>query len=361
MKKCKNCAANNIIACILVLVILLSGCTKTNNRDEKKNAYQPDYEIGIIKTSPEKIGTDIIYLDSNLREVRTLNYPYGKIGGNGFYTPKIVNNVMYENPLGYGHERDFGTIIGLDLHNGEVKEYPFHRTNITNYIVTEKYLYTISNPHLVTSLDRYCFQDQSTVSMEIDGIVASEMALYENTLFIFDSTSDHSNMYQVDMEQKTYKLVYDLKEWFIPEQEDVGFPLVYQDMLYLPVNNKIIEYDIKHNTFSEIILPHNEARQLLLSDDKLYVSSNNIHDDNSTSAILVIDLETKQVIGNMEFNHSMMQFDVKNDNLYILTTFDVFKKYKLTPAYQATLEQEVELEAGTVNGHFHYISAFFVK
>lgn len=351
---------------ILSIIILMIGIglmvvLKKNEKikdinPKESNPYKSDYSIGVIKSTQTLAGTDITYLDSELKTINTLNYPYGRMEGCSFYVPKVVNGVMYENPLGFGIEKNFGTIIGLDLNDGSVKEYPFNRVNITNYIVTDDYIYTISNLNSVTYIDRYCFKDKTISSVELDGIISMDMALYKRQLYVFAIVDNHCNMYKVDMDLKKYAFEYELTKWFPVEENSPNYSVVYGDNLYLTIGNKVLEYSMKQKRIKEIKLPYKDGWQLLLKGSLLYVSCTDIYDD-TDSAIVVLDLKSREILGCMEFLHTINQFDLKGNDLYIHSNNNTIEKYKVSDNYQCTLEHSVKIETK----EDYYIGSFFLK
>ena len=344
---------NNIfvLACILcIIAVSVIGC-------DSEKTVDMNFQYGVITSSERDSYSEFIYLDSELNVHNSGKYKYASVGGFSYHTPYVVNNVMYDISLGKGPNKDDCAIVGLNLQTGEITGYPFeNRANITDFAVTNKYIYTISNLNQKTYVDRYSFENNKTDTYIMENKVGIDLCLCNDDIYVFVEEDGKYNMYLVDIMQQKLTHAYDLTKYCIGDNEP-SYYAVYNNHIYLPCNEYLIELCLEDGSIKELQLPYKEAFGTYVNDNLLYVSCTDYFDEKSKAKIAVYDMERDELKTIYQLQGSLMQFMVKDNYMIVMGLDDIIYKYEINEQGKCNLVKQTEIS----HDSNHVLSALFAK
>lgn len=117
---------------------------------------------------------------------------------------------------GKGNGKNLGLIIGLNMNSGEIAEYNINRTNITDFICCNAFIYATSNLNGRNYIDQYNKADGSICSLELEQYYVSELAFNDNVLYGFGVKLDNQgqgniiHLFKFDFKSKQVETLYNL-------------------------------------------------------------------------------------------------------------------------------------------------------
>ena len=344
-----------LLICCCILTQFLTGCNSTKDV-VPTNQPSVDSSYSVIVTAMQQDDTKIVTFSKDLKEISTKSYNYGNVGGTSYYTPCVVNGVMYDISLGAGYDKDHCAIVGLDLNSQEMTTYDFkNRVNITDFAVTDDYIYAISNLNQVTYVDRYSLKEKKMDSYEINGYIAMDLCLCQENLYILVDDTKTYIMYQVDITNKTMKKVCDLTEYCFGDYEP-SYYASYGTDLYLPSNDRLLKLSTTNNTLEVIPLSMDNAFGLYLTDNMLYISCmDDMFTPEAKADIIAFDLTSKKEVKNYHLKHNIMQFIVTKSQFIVLGLDDTIYQYNLSDSGNSPMIHKASIQ---VPDHY-YTSALY--
>lgn len=322
-----------------------------------QSSFPSDYSLGILYSTEYNDRSKISYLDENLNGLTDIFYPYGYMGHDGYTNANIIDEVLYECPLGKATEKNLGLIIGLNMNSGEIAEYNINRTNITDFICCNAFIYATSNLNGRNYIDQYNKADGSICSLELEQYYVSELAFNDNVLYGFGVKLDNQDqgniihLFKFDFKSKQVKTLYNLSGYL---DDSPSYSIIRQNMLYFAENGYLFAYDLKDNTLNQMALMHKNAFNLLCDGDILYIGCTDIFTE-AKSWIDVIDLKTNKQIASYPINHSILQMEISGNYIYVSDYNTITKYYmidnQLKESGKITLEPEEN----------YYVGGFFVR
>lgn len=331
-----------------IVFMNLFGCTT--------GSFEKEFCYGVISSYEQDSDSKLLCFDEKLNLLSERKIKTSNIGGYWTHMPIVLNNHVYEISLGQGVDKDNCAIISIDLETGELQSYPFsNRVNITDFEVTEKYIYAISNLNGQTYIDRYSFEEQNTVSYIVD-MIGVDMCLSGKDLYLFVNDTKTYKMYQIDIDNQKAEEVLDLTSYY-KEYEAFGIRADFQESIYIPHGNEILKYTKKDEKLKEIPLVYGNAYGVCQNNSTLYVSCTDLHDSQSESDIVVLNMDTDEILQEYHIGNSIEQFWVVGDKLIVLGQDSVLYTYNMQENNVCMLENKKNLgEQG-----YDFLSALFVR
>lgn len=335
-----------------ILMVQLTACKST----QVKEKTLEEYDYGVIATSIQEEGTEVILLDSEFDVTSKEQCEYGSIGGNSYRYPIIKDDTLYEISLGNGYDKNDCGIVKMNLNTKEFESIPVDRVNITDLVVSDEYLYTVSNLNRTTYIDRYPIKDGEQESYILEDSIGLDLCLWENQLFVFIGEVDSYMMYHVDFNTMTHNKIFDLTEYCMEDNEPC-FYACYEDYIYLPCNQNLLQLDMKNQSIQVIELTRDGAFGLYQIEDKFYIACGNRFNPADDTYILEYDARNQVFTNEYEINHGVMQFVLDNELLVILGMDDNLYEYELSDSGECSLKRQSVLE----HGENQYIAALFLN
>lgn len=337
----------------LSTILLISGCSK---QEESKEVNQSEYVV--IKTSSLKSEkTQTIFLDADMNYIGEQEYDYGNVGGCGYNVPFINDNKMYDISLAYGDDAAPSKVLEISMKDLICKSFDFDRTNITDLVVTDRYVYALSNLNKVTYIDRCPINGNKG---DIDTIeIADETFIYlynvGDKVFVGKKESG-LNLYQCDFEKKEISSFGVIEEF---GGDEPIFSEEYGKELILAGNQQLYFISIENGDTRVVDIPDgkNEIKSLYLDADILYVSRAEFHQQNEDTVLVKYDLEENKILDTYALPTSLMQFQVKDNNIVVITEESVLK-YSMKAGGEITKVGEYQVQ---VEGNQYVSSGYFIS
>lgn len=322
----------------------------------KAEQFPEGFSCGVISSYEQDAFSKLLCFDKELNLLSERKLKISNVGEYWFHSPIVRDNHVYDISLGQGINKDNCAIMSLDLETGEMKTYPFpDRVNITDFEITENYIYAISNLNGQTYIDRYCLENGSMTSYIVD-MIGTDMCLSEEDLFLIVDDTETYKMYQIDIEGKKAEEVFDFTSYY-KKYEGFGIRTAYQDAIYIPHGHEILKYTKKDKMVKEIPLTYLNAYGAYQKGSTLYISCSELHDKESESDIVVLDMDTDKILEEYHFEHPIEQFWVEDDKLVILGLNYVLYTYSIQK--DGTCKMENKNDLGKQG--YDFLSALFVK
>ncbi len=339
---CRNKEILSILS-FLVLVIL-TGCNAS---------YDENYEVGIIQTQEYKKESKISFYDENLQLKNQIAFSYPNIAYDGFCNSLIKDDMLFLLPKGHADKLDYGKVISLSLTSGEVKEYEIGRTNITSVDCDGNNIYAASNLDGLSFIDCCNLETKEVQSCEIDEYVIDTVVAGNNSLYALAMDMDKAEnvLCTIDVENQRSKEVYR-----IHEEMDSTYLIYHNERLYFVNQNLLYEYIIETEQMVTHQLPHTNAFNLLLKDEKLYIGCTDLFEQ-KVSYIDVFDTENGQIKQLLKTDNTILQMEITDsgNEIYVLG-YDTLSRYNIVDSNgkkesEMTLPEEEDF----------YIGGFYVK
>jgi hypothetical protein len=342
-----------------MICILLSGCSKPS-----KAEYNSKYMIAVIETTEQDNQSIINYYDNDLNIVNSQELPYGTMG-NLFYTPIIYDNNMYTIPQGLGYKKDSGIVIGMDLDSGKIKEYKIGKIAMNSLAVNVNYIFTCNTLNGISSINEYDKNSGKVTSVDINEVYISKIFINNEILYAFgqikgDNGKLASYLYTFDdslniLNKKDisthgsgqYKVTLVGKQlYFTNSTDSEDKPSDILSLLSLDKG------DISDITLSEI-----NPLEIIEYKNKIFVSHCNLTQVSGKKLTILDRSNNTQKI--VEFNHDLLQMQVKNDKLYVIDQENLYV-YKIEND-QFIPEKQVKIKTTGNKKELYYVSGFFMK
>lgn len=328
-----------------VYLFFVAGC------DE---AYDADYELGIIQTQEYKEESKICFYDEQLQLKKEIKYPYPNISYDGFFNSLIKNNKLYLQPKGHSDELDYGKIIAMSLQDGEVTEYDFNRTNITAFDCDEQKVYAVSNLNGITYIDCYDIKTKEMQTFETDKILIDNIAVNNGKIYAMamDWETEEDIFGCVSIEAQNWEEHYRIQTDMSP-----AFLEFFENRVYFVDKNLLYEYQTDAGKMVTHELPHTNAYNLSLKNEKLYIGCTDIFEE-TTSYLEVFDINSGENETLLTVDGSILQVEVFGENCdtIYLRGYENIEKYKM---YNGGFRKEQELKLPDENDFF--VGGFFVN
>lgn len=319
--------------------------------------YNPEYRVGVFMASEKYERTKIIYLDNQLKEVNTIVYPYGRLGGDGEAMPQIMKNIIYEirKPETTTKGDGLGPIVGLSLKDGKVVEYDFPNRDILDYYVWGGGIYALSKEEGTLKAIRYRFPDGSQDEIVIDVEGEPHLVVMENKCYVIMQKDGKTTLYYADYSKKKMTEMFDLSNWVM--EKEVFQAVTYQDRIYFTAGGALFCYTNGTKEVESIPLPDGYGFSMQKSGTILYISLSNLERNSSENGIAMYDIFNKQMLTTFPISHGMKQFIMEDGDLYILGTDNMLYYYSIDEFYECHLENKVEL----LSQEGYFFSGCFVQ
>jgi len=345
-----------IIVFFQLLILCLGGLLISGGCSS--GAFPSDYLVGVIYSTEYKDKSKIDFYDSNLKKISNRTYSYGCMGHDGFVNANIVDGILYECPLGKATEKDLGLIIGLDVSSGKVVEYNFNRTNITDYICDENYIYTSSNLNGINYIDRYDRQNGNISTIEIEGQYVAELAVNEKTLYGFNVALDNGsetteiNLCKFNFDLANFELLHRLTDIL---EDSPSYSVITKQKLYFSEEKRLFIYDLIDNKIDTMNLVHENGFNLFLNDNLLYVGCSDIFGQEE-SWIDVVDLNSNEIVNTYSIDCPILQMDINENYIYVSD----FEKINVYQFLQNTSIEKIDI-VRIPEYNDYYVGGFFIK
>lgn len=296
-----------IFFCILLNLTLLMGCVVMDVTHE--------YEIGILYSTEYKNKSKLILLDEKFEDIYETDYKYGCLGHDGYMNAQRVDNILYECPQGTATEKEMGKIIGIDVNTGDVVEYDFHRTNITDFVCDNRYIYTTSNLNNIDYVDRYDRETGEIATVEMNFYI-SDLAVCKGVLYGFgadEASGDNICLYTFDFSNSVGTCIMDLTDKL---DEKPPYMVPYKDFIFFANRDNLYQYCVNDNSIIQKKLLHDNGFNLQMSGDLLWIGCTDILSEGK-SWIEVYNVETNQFVSSYSFDYSIQQIEIKDNYLYV--------------------------------------------
>ena len=264
----------------------------------------------------------------------------------------VKDNKLFLLPKGKAKKLDFGKVIALHLSDGKINEYDFNRTNITDFFYDNEEIYICSNLNGISYLEQY--NNKNIETMEIQNCLLDTIAVLDGRIFGFIShlDDDKYSFCEFNISAQEYNILLEMNV-----DDSPCFLEVYKDKLYFAYNNILYEYDTTNDSMSNITLPHNNAFNLTVVGDDLYIAYTDLFEEKK-SYIEVMHLPEKEIVKSMEYNGSILQLEVSKTNPDIIYLMD----------YENLMEYDISGEVEKMVNKIHlqssgdyFVGGFFLN
>jgi hypothetical protein len=370
------------VATLLVAVILLisTGCTQAQ-LNEAKEQYNPDYKIGVIKSTEAKHSSYIEYYDEDLNLVNAIWYPYAQLNTNYSSPPAQDDKFLYLVPCGLmGIESD-RKVISLDLQNGTVREYYLNLPSISDLAIDKDYIYARNNMNYIGTVARIDIATGETKTVEL-GTVPSFMLTSNNRLYVSWWDAGDADFYASDDDRDYIScLTQELETLNTIGISEVGARTVgvasdiFNDFFYVALtfgdhnkgekeNHYIYSYSLATNSLKLVaecanlpigIVPHENS---IITINEFIIDSS-IKPD--SGFIDIYDKTDGTLLNSVSLDYSPAQAIVDGDNLYV-QGFDCLIKYHISGSTITELKRvDIPRIGSPADTSFHYLAGMFKK
>ena len=170
-----------LLSALLLVMPILSSCSQAQiNKAEQQ--YDPNYTIGIIKTTESERSSYIEFYNEDLELVNAIWYPYGGLWTNSGAPQAQKGSMLYLIPRGLIGQHHDRKVISLDLKTGDVREYVVDQVAIASLAVDNKYIYASNNLNAVGHIGRVDI-DTGEVRYSELGSVAGNLFIHRDELY----------------------------------------------------------------------------------------------------------------------------------------------------------------------------------
>lgn len=332
-------------ACSICAVLLLGGC---------EQEYSNDYAVGIIQTKEYRDQTKVCFYDEEMQETGEIKYSYPNIAFDGFRNSLSEDGILYLQPKGHGDKLDDGRILAVRLSDGEIEEYDIGRTNITGVAYADRTLYTASNLDTVCYVDIYDMETNQMKTVEITDYIVDSLVVGDGEIYgIARNLNDDTYLLcHISQTGQGSEILHKFEADMIP-----AYIEYYDESVFFVNNDVLYEYVTKGGQMVIHHLPHENAYNLLLQDEKLYIGCTDLFEDEA-SYIDVFDVRNKKVTQLLTVDNAIVQMEVSKEdkNIIYILDYEKLTKYRIKDE-KSIKESETKL---TTENDF-YIGGFFLN
>ncbi len=341
----------------LVLIICLSACGKTGN-------FQGDLErsqIGVMTTTDYQYNTSIQWFDDTLEETGRINFKYASMGSN-FYSPIYQNGKYYVIPKGLSGRSDTKKVVGMDLKDMSIEEYPFTNISLSIAAVIENTVYAINTLNFNSTIEAYDSKTKKSKSIVLEDVYVSSITASDNKLFCFveDLQENASQKVCLKVYDKDLNLLYntDVSDCgmtvgkYCEDEENLYFPISadkYDKFVgrLLTVNKKTYDFDVKE-------LKEKFQNDIYLYQDKWIITNFDLVGNEGTK-ITVLTKDGDETVIDLGTDVSLSalykdQLIIANDLMICAFSLDDY-----------SLLHKHELETPKTDSNYCYTSALIIR
>ncbi|MDF2473421.1 MAG: hypothetical protein K0R21_1203 [Anaerocolumna sp.] len=348
----------------MLLTVLLTGCKQLTTKFKLTyQEYNPEYFLAVIETTEQDNRSIIHYYNNELILVNTQILPYGTMG-NLYYTPVIYNNVVYTIPQGLGNKKDAGIVLGMKLETGELEEYKIDQLAMNSLAVNNQFIYTSNTLNGISSISQYEISNGTVKQIDIEDVYISKLYVNAQILYAFGQTKgDNGKLitYLYTLDQSL--TILDKKDISDHGSGQYKTTLIGNELYFTSStdsddnpSNKLSCMSLE-GEITDIILNEQGPLEIIPYQDKILISHCNLAQARGNK-LTILDMKnnTQQII---EFEHDLLQMQVKDNNLYVMDQ-DHLYIYIIEKDY-FTLERQVKIKTTEGEDEYYYISGFFIK
>ncbi len=330
---------------ITVFILVLTGCAQR---------YDEDYALGLITTCEYKEKTKLYFYDENLQYQNEKKYSYPNISYEGFCNSLIEEDKLFLLPKGHADKLDYGKIVSFSLRDGATKEYDIGRTNITGFDYEQNKLYVVSNLNGICYFDCYNLETSQLSGFEIHNYLVDTVVAGQNGIYgiAVDLEKEEYLLCQIDFDKQSSKELYRISAEVCP-----SYLVQTESSVYFANANILYEYCLEEQRVEEHYLPHTNAYNLLLRNEKIYIACTDLYEE-KTSYVDVFDISSGQVKELIQIESSILQMEkssTKEDTIYLLT-YEKLLEYQMVEGKMKIINS-IELP----KMEEYYVGGFFLK
>ncbi|MDR0499746.1 MAG: hypothetical protein LBG97_00655 [Coriobacteriales bacterium] len=363
------------VATLLVATILLisTGCTQAQ-LNEAKEQYNPDYKIGVIKTTTAERSSYIEYYDEDLNLVNVIWYPYAQLETNRNNVPAQRNDTLCLVPRGLiGRESD-RKVITINLKNGEVREYPIDLVSIKDTAIDDRYIYAQNNLNNVGTVARVDISTGETATINI-GTVPGFLLVHGENLYVHWIDLGNPGLYASD--DDTFNLSrlnknLDILSTFcladVGASGVSGVSMIYDEKIYItmyfstengePSPENIYSYSLVNDTLEFVSKCEHKPSDIAVYNNEL-ITVNRV--ELISGFIDIYDRTDGTLLNTVLLDYSPDQMIIDGDNLYI-QGFECLVKYHISGSTITELKRvDIPRIGSPADTSFHYLAGMFKK
>lgn len=308
-----------------------------NTKTVFKDAFDGQYELGVIETTEQKNKSIISLYHKELEKVHVMSYPFRDMAPS-FAPPIRYQDAMYVAPCGVGGQRKVELIFAFNVKTGESTEHDMGISAMNAFSVTDDHLFGVNtmNAPAASTIAKRNKETGERTTLEIPQVLIQSIEANHDTLIAIGTLlPSPSNPDEADdpyaPERKAYLYEIKVADMSIQHQYDIPGQgvyhqglLIHQDHVYFSssrdeneVPNSVSSiFSLQTKTFEHIPLPAEEPSQIIQYGNRLFIVHCNFvqGEGNQTS---IYHLDTKQ-IKLIELEHAIYQLAIKDDMTDIL-------------------------------------------
>lgn len=301
----------NIINRILIIALLLTGCTFSKERNI-------DYTFGVIKTSSARKYTVINYYNDDGKKVASTRLKEAEVG-TLFNTISYNNGYAYINNIGLQGYKNPQNIIQIKGNSAEVKKLHLPRVAIDAISADDHYYYGVSNLNNYGYLTQMNFKEKKVNEIKEKGRFSYMVVASHSKVFSF---VDNENNIACDIYDSNLKRLKSIP--LTQYGENICKYYVDKDTLYFSFNNDnkyLGQLNMNTYELKIIEMPYSYADNIYVNEGKIYVSFYDLV-LNKGQKICVFDQDTHQLEKTYTFKHPLDMIDYNGSYAYILSSND---------------------------------------
>ncbi len=282
---------------------------------EQTAAVPAEASIGVIYSS--EAGSSVIqWVNDEMEPVGTMDLSYSDLGRNiGF------QNACYQGAdavmVSQGESEKDNSVLILSS-DGTLKTIRQDRINPVSWSVSDGSIAVASNFNWECFIDLIDLQSGAIRSVRVpddafaDTICFGERSVYGISEDLDDESGRHA-LTEYSMEDGSAKKLLDL-----PPEDSPAFLQYHSGKLYLISGGSLLVYDTADGSTDTYSLTRDDAFNLIISDDALWIGYTDIHADDARSLIECRDPETGEVLCSAEVEDVILQIGPDGQNVCVL-------------------------------------------
>lgn len=168
---CRKRVVITYIISFIIIIIIIVGITIAMHEPVHEITFPEHYKVGLISSASVGVGTDILFLDEDLKKVGEVNDLQYAAFALSPQTPVIKDRILYTSPMGEMTKRDTHITVAMNLESGEIKEYDNgkHLESPTSTAVNDRAIYVCSNGNGVSTVARHDLKTDKLITRDFDG------------------------------------------------------------------------------------------------------------------------------------------------------------------------------------------------
>lgn len=306
---------------------------------------------GVIYTTESGRKTKVKWLDKDFKEVAETGYDFSGAQLGGFRNMTQTEKDIVLLPEGETGKSDYGKVVLLDKKTGDANEVAHGRTNVTGYSLEEGKVAVASNLNtesFVTVVD--LVKEEKEEYKLPEGLIVYEVIMHKGEVYgMVGDTDDKYSFARFSVAENKMKTLMELDE-----EEAPGFLCSYVDEIIFPSKEGLVKYNVKNGKVAKEKLTRNDAFNLNVDRDTLWICYTDIQTEGYGSLIEGRDLKTGEIKWSAEHPGEILQLEAWDDKVAVLD-YDGLSVYELREG-----KKMKKITSHKCNEKTYYVGGFFL-